>query len=607
MPRKRQPARRTATATLAAALPLLSIGTAALLVRMLYLASVADAPFIHNLQTNPARYDTWAKLILNGQAPAPPFDQAPGYPYLLALIYAVAGPSASAVRGVQAAMDALTCIAIALAAMRVAAPRAGRSLALRPGIIAGLLAVAYGPFIYFTGELLPATSSLLALSGAVTAALYGRWYAAGLAFAVATGLRLETLIGLPLLVATAWRSGSRHACLAVSLPVLLVPLALCGMNLNATGRWSAPTTGSGLNLWLGNNPHADGVSPFVSGPLAPIADRARTQANADPLATDALLRVQAIDFWREFPRQAVGLAYKKLRWTLSGRELPNTSDIEWQESYSWMFRVPGLPLGLGVVLALALAALPELLPTWQGLPGPARVRRRTPPLRQATGERKRPKTTTAPAGPAEDGYASHPVLLLAIGPCIALVTGVVFFTNARFRLPMLPTLLVLAGMAVDQTWTLLPQWRRHQRRLAAMAAAAGFGVWLAYSDPYDVWSYRIAEIDVNTGSVEREAGNYTRAADYLRRALRSTPDDEIAWVHLALALEQQGDPPAAAEAYLDGLARSSGRQHLPDMARRFFARHHLNLSDLQNFLDTESPALRAATEKAVVEKLRTAQ
>src|SRR2546427_342326 len=114
---------------------------AALALRLLYLWSIRRAPFIHDLQTEPLRYHQWARLILDGPvSPSPPFEQSPGYPYLVAAVYAVFGRSVTAVATVQALLDAVSCGCIAVLGRRW--------FNWRVGLLAGALAAGYGPLIY---------------------------------------------------------------------------------------------------------------------------------------------------------------------------------------------------------------------------------------------------------------------------------------------------------------------------------------------------------------------------------------------------------------------------------------------------------------------------
>ena len=74
------------------------------------------------------------------------FYQAPLYPYLLGIIYAVAGRDLLLVRLVQIVIGSASCALLGLAG---GAP----VLATRAGIVAGLMLALYAPAIFFDGLL----------------------------------------------------------------------------------------------------------------------------------------------------------------------------------------------------------------------------------------------------------------------------------------------------------------------------------------------------------------------------------------------------------------------------------------------------------------------
>jgi 4-amino-4-deoxy-L-arabinose transferase-like glycosyltransferase len=97
------------------------------------------------------KHHEWAQSIAAGKAlPEPfagrPFFRAPLYYYLLAGLYKLVGPNVVIARLAGAALGAVTCLLIAVLGTTLAGSRAG--------VIAGLLAAVYWPFVVFDAQLL---------------------------------------------------------------------------------------------------------------------------------------------------------------------------------------------------------------------------------------------------------------------------------------------------------------------------------------------------------------------------------------------------------------------------------------------------------------------
>src|SRR5262249_44387006 len=112
-----------------------------------------------------------------------------------------------------------------------------------------------------------------------------RWLLAGAAWALAIVVRPELALAVPFAVAHAWLlAGRRAAARVAAVPVLLVALSFVA-NTVASGHPVVLTNGSGVNLWLGNNPDADGVNPFVHGPLEQVVQEVEA-STSDPVERD---------------------------------------------------------------------------------------------------------------------------------------------------------------------------------------------------------------------------------------------------------------------------------------------------------------------------------
>lgn len=500
----------------------------ALAARLLYLLSIRHADFFSHLLTEPQRYQQWSAAIVGGAARLrPPFDEAPAYPYLLAAVRVLFGPSVAAAAAMQAVLDAASCAALALIARRISGPRAAW--------IAATLSALYGPLIYFNGELVPATLMVFAVALATLITLGAArrrrgWVLAGAAWSAAILVRSETVLALPLLGLYAYRvEGARALRRVAVVPAALIAASLA-VNVSVSRHWVPLTTGAGVNLWLGNNPLADGVNPFIHGSLRTAVADINARAH-DPVEADTAFARLAERFWREHPASSFRLLVRKLMWTFTDRELPNTSDIDWQTSHSWMFHGPWFPLHFGVILPLGIAGVWLL---WK--------RRDT-----------------------------H-LILLASPVAIAVATSALCFTNARFRLVLVVALIPLAAHAIDETACLLRQWRDHARTGASLGMAMGLGVLVSAVDFDGVKRYAVPQIDVNTGALERASGNTVSAIRYLERGVAGDPDDSAAWIQLALAFEESGRIDRARATWAGAKAQFPSDALVRQMAARFVLR-----------------------------------
>jgi tetratricopeptide (TPR) repeat protein len=138
-------------------------------------------------------------------------------------------------------------------------------------------------------------------------------------------------------------------------------------------------------------------------------------------------------------------------------------------------------------------------------------------------------------------------------PVAVLVSLLVFFVNARFRLPAVPMLAVLAGLALDRALVPAAPGRRVGAAAAFLCVTIGSGLLLprAFSETvrYDE-VYGLLNYSLN----EQSAGNLSAAAVLLERAGglvgdRQNPDVARAFVGMGNRLLDRRDLEAAARWY----------------------------------------------------------
>ena len=119
-------------------------------VRLLHISQIRAAPFFAVLMGDSYGYDELAHRIAAGDwLGHEVFYQAPLYPYLLGVTYAIAGRSLLVVRIVQALIGSSSCVLLAPAGVRLFSPRVG--------LTAGVMLALYAPAIFFDGLLQKST------------------------------------------------------------------------------------------------------------------------------------------------------------------------------------------------------------------------------------------------------------------------------------------------------------------------------------------------------------------------------------------------------------------------------------------------------------------
>ncbi|MCP4204097.1 MAG: tetratricopeptide repeat protein [bacterium] len=463
--------------------PLALIFLLALAVRAVYFAELRGSPFFAVLLGDAYRYDAWAREIVAGDwIGSQVFYQAPLYPYLLALVYKLAGPSAGIVRLAQALGGATACVLLALVGKRLFAPRVGW--------LAGIMLALYPPAVFFDGLLQKASAGLLFL----TALLYllsgienGRrasWLVAGLTMGGLILLRenamlLLPVIGLWLIVESRGNGiaalGRRAALFTLGVALFLVPVGL--RNRAVGGTFLITTSQAGSNFFIGNSLEANGRYR----PLRPQGGDARVERfDARELAeadTGRELTAEEVsDYWfgraladiRSDPGHWLRLMLQKSLLLWNAREIVDTDSIEAYGDSSSLLATLAAVWHFGVLAPLALSGLWLTRGRWRSL-------------------------------------------WLLYGMLLAMAVSVVlFYVVARYRYPMTPLLMLFAAAAVFETWELVKR-----RKLSALRPVAAV---LLIAAVITNWPLAAA------------AGIDSRATNYL---------------NLGITLSAEGDPRAA--------------------------------------------------------------
>jgi 4-amino-4-deoxy-L-arabinose transferase-like glycosyltransferase len=522
-----------------------------------------------------ARYHRWARAIAAGQPFEPgPFYQAPLYPYFMGALYAVFGPHPHVAYIAQMVMG----LAVVFLVHRMAAYAYGA----RAGLIAAALAATYGVFAFNETKLLPAT--LTVLLGCVLVDRAQRagervrdWVllglAAGLAAIASPALLLlgASLAGWAALDRpTPWRARrTRLLSMAAAMAVVIAPVTI--RNAVVGGDLVLIGANGGMTFYHGNNPDslfARGGFIVPTG-FTGVIDTQRDESRriAEQEAGRSLRDSEVSSFWfrkglaydLDHPAATLELLLHKLLLAADSYEPP----LEYNAQLDPNRMRHLMPVPFGLVLALASLRL---------LAG--RITRR-----------------------------EWPLLLLVAVPVVTLL---VFFVSSRYRLPMVPALMALAGAGVAS----LIDRRRERRAWMAIALAVVVALvslvglrWLHQ----DLYRDQEAQGLADRASAYRALGRKREAERLYRMALARQPAFFHGQLELGKLLLEAGDAPHAEEAFraaesldaenpdppyeLGAIAYRAGR--LDDAATHFLRAYRLAPQEPQSAHNALLACLRA--------------
>ena len=492
----------------------LAIFLLALLLRLGYLADVSESPYFDTLILDAEEYDHLAGELRRGNwrlDEKQTYVHGLGYPAFLAILK-IPGFGPADFRLWQAVLGALSCVLV----FRIARRLFDRGAAA----IAGTVAAAYWPFLFFGGELFATTLFIFLQLLLVDTLLrcgerpnHATGAAAGVLLGLLVATRANALLAIP--VAFWWicrcsrpaPDGGRRRLwpsFAVALVLTLSPLALRnhvvqGGPLPFQGAWS---------FYMGANPKADGTPYVRQGLQWQRHELLPLRAGfVEPVSRGFFYLRSGVRFAAENPAHYLHLLYRKFRLFWHAFEIPVSSDLSYYREHSILYRI--LLVNFGVVAPLAVAGL-------------------------------------FPGGRRDDRY-----LLLWTFVLVSLATGMLFTVSARYRVPAAPFLIILAAHAVSQLAAFLRarDWRRTAGFAAVLAAAAALvhtGV-----DARQVDHVRPAFL---MGMVHFRSGDHAAAEQAYANGLAQNPDDPDLLNGLGTVYSAQGRHGEAEDSFAKAIA-----------------------------------------------------
>jgi len=497
-----------------------------LLIRVVVLARLTLSPFLLPTRGDMHFYDDWARRIVSGQfTDHLAFYGLPGYAYLLAALYKLAGYGPFVPALLQALLDAATAVLIYKISVAIFS-----GTGMRCAQIAGL--VAAGGWAFFVpaqtyAAILMPTVWLVFIFWLILWRIIRQKNAPGRCEALILGLlvgltatAIATILFLiPLLISAIVLKPaiSNHSQFRTRISALV--LLFLGAAAGTSPCWVHNclvaqdrvflSAHSGINFWIGNNPSANGYPRFPPGLRAGQAAMLQDSIDAAESAAGHPLKrgevshywsAKARDYIQRYPAAWLRLVALKFRAFWSAFQYDDLSIITILREQKVTF--PGIYFGL-----VATLALPMMLLLWN-----------TAPLSRWI-------------------TAAIVLHLLALLPV---------FTTERYRLPIVPGLLVFAafGLITFFNNVVAGKFNSVISYGALLAASTLFVSW-PQSDP-SLWA-----LDAyNSGWQALESGDLTLAEKKLQLArayVPTNPETNFALGNLRLA---EGNSAAASAFYL---------------------------------------------------------
>lgn len=451
-----------------------------------------------------------------------PFEQGPLYPYFLALVYLRFGLDFEYAVLAQVFVGACSVALVFLIARR--------AFGVVVALLASLGAACCPLLLLYQGELLPDSLIvfvnlvfLYMVLGALDKADARRWGLVGSALGVCAVARSNALLLAILPIVLIWRLRGgwkrRAALLGAFVAGILLPIApITLLNYTIGGEFALLTKNPLWNLYIGNAPDASGTyaRPPTMWYIIALSGKHESEITWGPVF---------LHFLREDPTFIPrNLLKKSLLFWQSG-ELPHVVNFYLKRQWSPFLRVP---LAFGTVAPFGLVGMALVI--WN--------HRR--------------------------GRASREGLVLTAFVFLYSISIIIVFVIARFRLPALAVLMILAAYAVQEIGRGLVEALRATGKdrlkcatkpvtllLAALALTAALRTrnpdrLIRWSDYY------------NLAGAYQEQDKFEEALDAYERALELNPDASSARAGKAAMESRLGRTPG------EGEGQSSSMLSAPD-------------------------------------------
>ncbi len=496
------------------------LGVLALSLRLVHAFQMSASPLFTMPAVDATTYSEQAASLAVGNwlgRGQGPFWQPPLYPYFLGVIKLAFPESFYYVsRFAQALIGSLTCVLLYLVGRRLFGPSVG--------FIGGLIAAVYGPLIYFDARLLPAglatfftLISLLLLMRAVERPTKSIFTAAGFALGLASltaAILASLILGVAIWLFYWLRKNAAPAVVAFLLGAVLAIAPVTLRNYTIGGDIVPISYNGGVNFYLGNNANAEQTLALRPGwEWEELVALPLREGITRPAAKSQFFYMQALDYIQNAPFDYMGLLAAKIAQFWRGDEIERNQEMYYWRKYSsvlagtlWKW---GVAFPFGLVSPLALLGLLVYI---------------------------RRQGITLP-------------VLFVLGYSFAVIS---FFVAARYRLPIVPLLILFA--AYGGSW-LYERWRQALWPTACLVLLVLLVNWDL--PPMDGRGKAATHNDL--GNAYLQQGRYDLALLKYEQATRLDSTYWQAWFNLGSLRARRGDLRGALPIFLNVLEHERER------------------------------------------------
>ena len=473
----------------------------ALVVRLIYLSETSKSPTFLVPIVDAGTYDNLARSQAQETGPGF-FWHSFFYPFFLSRVYFFSGNSIVFAKFLQIILGSFLCVLVY---------NLGWKLFNRwTGALAGVIAALYGPLIFFESELL--ATGWASLWSVVLVLLFLKaaekndpriYFALGVCGGLSIITRatfipffLAASIWLILTLRKTPRRAKMIATAIVGFLLIIGPVSI--LSFHVTGHFTPLPESGPINLYIGNNPEASKTIMARPGAgwedlkLLPLRYGAKNQKDPERFFMRQFrnyVTTQPLDYIK-------GLGKKTIQF-FSSREVPRSYDIYTYRKYSPLlsvmtWKVNGFGFPFGVLLPFAILGL-------------IRCRRRI----------------------------AMPIILLLILYPLAVI---LVFVAARYRVPVIPVMIVLAAAGISNAIETIKN-RRWLQMTAITVLVALVAVLSSIAGPFEPEKVDYdAEMHCCMGFDLVRSGRIDEAIHHLSEALKLNPLHSTAHNNLATAL-----------------------------------------------------------------------